>query len=989
MSTGISELFKGMGELQAWVLLPTAAGAALWDSALAKGANHKYIKRVNAGTNPKTGKPRYRYYYNVASGYGVHHEQHMVVGSAFKHGDGHYHITKMHEDGSVTVRHDESGHETQLSREKLSTMLHDEHGAQLARYRGRLKVRSKRSGIAGHSARARLKRFEKPGAKSAEAKPEAKPKTSADKNSAYDKADHDRLMAKMEAGVSREELEIIYRRGKSFGAGPGVRAAAAEAKRRLAPVGVTSADKAEGAKLAQEISTLDGRGQIQIIPGTDPNKARKLADIFRKIIAGVGGESTPGARLYVSAIKRLDAYVAQHKADDERGPDTHAYARDKNGKRMKREGADMIPASKIEGDSAAHGALAKKWDRKADAYERTGRGLEGTAAQKRAATVADFRAQAEDHRREAVKRGGAAGKPAEPKGAITREMEERARKADARSQARKSEREQQERARRERLRAAEDKGRKGPPELHRLVARSMGRRSDDKALIVTDEQLRALHGSHGVLTHAGKPYEVDPTFTPRPRSVADLSPSEFTNLREGNPIGLLTHEVDPKHDRTSQRMADHLKETRPARPARYQALSIAGQLEDIRNSSTKKRGVVMHLRINDKGDFDEQTINAFARPGTVPVKIRPEHTRDDLIKLAEEAHAKLTKEAAKPAEKTAAKPAEKPIAQAFAGKPGKASAGELTAESVGFGKQEERPRTAQQKAHDAVRFAKTGDIITVQGAQFEVRPGPNTEVHKIVRKVGHKKKELAMRITPSGLVSVHPAVRDGSMSPDLTKPAQWSAPAHSKDVTHTPKGGARANLAKRAPGELTADTPTPKAKPKTDADILAGHHKGDSDATQAMHSRAQELVPGIRRQDSDTVLAEHVHGGGIKPEFIQRMMRENRIAADRKADAQKKIDEYHAQGKPKPKHVSIAPDISAADRKKVAHRSHLASLQKMHETTAQDIRADAHNASGGAWGVGDWAARKVSDAIENPHSTTKLDHSDRPSALKARDAKLV
>lgn len=59
--------------------LPESYGEQLW--ALAKGATHKYLKRV-----PKPGGG-YRYYYNAGHGGGVHSHEHMVEGAAFRHGD--------------------------------------------------------------------------------------------------------------------------------------------------------------------------------------------------------------------------------------------------------------------------------------------------------------------------------------------------------------------------------------------------------------------------------------------------------------------------------------------------------------------------------------------------------------------------------------------------------------------------------------------------------------------------------------------------------------------------------------------------------------------------------------------------------------------------------------------------------------------------------------------------------------------------------------
>ena len=99
---------------------------------LAKGAGHKYLKKVPAGVDPRTGKPRFRYYYKVTSGQGhVAHEDDLVkVGASFMLNDGehkgHVHVVNVEGD-HVTLRHDESGREFTLTARELKLRLHRQH----------------------------------------------------------------------------------------------------------------------------------------------------------------------------------------------------------------------------------------------------------------------------------------------------------------------------------------------------------------------------------------------------------------------------------------------------------------------------------------------------------------------------------------------------------------------------------------------------------------------------------------------------------------------------------------------------------------------------------------------------------------------------------------------------------------------------------------------------------------------------------------------
>lgn len=103
---------------------------------LAKGAGHKYVKRVPY-VDAK-GKRRYRYFYHVGHGLGVHHEDHMVEGAAFQVEGGHYHVTSVKGD-KVTIRHDETGDVTTMSRKDLGAMLKRHHAEHLEKYGEKLK----------------------------------------------------------------------------------------------------------------------------------------------------------------------------------------------------------------------------------------------------------------------------------------------------------------------------------------------------------------------------------------------------------------------------------------------------------------------------------------------------------------------------------------------------------------------------------------------------------------------------------------------------------------------------------------------------------------------------------------------------------------------------------------------------------------------------------------------------------------------------------
>lgn len=95
---------------------------------LIKGKGHKYIKRTPTGKP----KPKYRYWYKLPEGQGIHHEDHLKVGAKFevKHGDqrGHYEIKEGPDDlGLYILKHDETGHSIMVDAAEIKEMLHSHH----------------------------------------------------------------------------------------------------------------------------------------------------------------------------------------------------------------------------------------------------------------------------------------------------------------------------------------------------------------------------------------------------------------------------------------------------------------------------------------------------------------------------------------------------------------------------------------------------------------------------------------------------------------------------------------------------------------------------------------------------------------------------------------------------------------------------------------------------------------------------------------------
>jgi hypothetical protein len=118
--------------LPGMVELPESYGARIF--ALAKGAGHRYIKRI-----PKAGGG-YRYFYKVGHGGTVANADHFVEGAAFQHEGGHFHITKTDGD-KVTIRHDETGESKTVTKSALREMLSAHHGEAIKAHSAKVKAR--------------------------------------------------------------------------------------------------------------------------------------------------------------------------------------------------------------------------------------------------------------------------------------------------------------------------------------------------------------------------------------------------------------------------------------------------------------------------------------------------------------------------------------------------------------------------------------------------------------------------------------------------------------------------------------------------------------------------------------------------------------------------------------------------------------------------------------------------------------------------------
>lgn len=137
--------------LPGMLLLPEGYGRRVWG--LLKGAGHRYIRRVPIpGKTTKTGKPRYRYYYDVAHGGGIANHEHMVEGASFKHGEGHFHIHKVDGD-TLHIKHDETGETHTISKRDLAKKLEGAHAEALKAARDKAAARVKEAEGSGANAR--------------------------------------------------------------------------------------------------------------------------------------------------------------------------------------------------------------------------------------------------------------------------------------------------------------------------------------------------------------------------------------------------------------------------------------------------------------------------------------------------------------------------------------------------------------------------------------------------------------------------------------------------------------------------------------------------------------------------------------------------------------------------------------------------------------------------------------------------------------------
>ena len=149
-----------------WVRIPRFVYERLAAN-LEKAAGHKYLKKVPAGVDPRTGKQRWRYLYRVTGGKGhVAHEDDLVkVGAAFRLHDGdqvgHFHIVAVDGD-EVTLVHDETGRTLKTSVHDLKLRLHREHARAIVDERNRRRAarmaeyeQAKKTGTPHQAARAK------------------------------------------------------------------------------------------------------------------------------------------------------------------------------------------------------------------------------------------------------------------------------------------------------------------------------------------------------------------------------------------------------------------------------------------------------------------------------------------------------------------------------------------------------------------------------------------------------------------------------------------------------------------------------------------------------------------------------------------------------------------------------------------------------------------------------------------------------------------
>ena len=134
---------KGGVMREFWIPIPRSVYERLLG--LSKGAGHKYLKKVPAGVDPRTGKERWRYYYKVTDGQGhvANEDDFVKVGASFRLHDGeqegHFHVVAVDGD-QVTLKHDESGREVTMSTRELKLRLHREHARAIVDQRNKARA---------------------------------------------------------------------------------------------------------------------------------------------------------------------------------------------------------------------------------------------------------------------------------------------------------------------------------------------------------------------------------------------------------------------------------------------------------------------------------------------------------------------------------------------------------------------------------------------------------------------------------------------------------------------------------------------------------------------------------------------------------------------------------------------------------------------------------------------------------------------------------
>ena len=112
----------------------TLIRAGLVDEAidLLKSASHKYLRRVPTGKP----HPKYRYIYSITS---QHHDANFEEGEKIRTQGGHFEVTKKHDDGTVTVRHDTTGETRTIQAKELHQAFLDHHRAEITAAAERMK----------------------------------------------------------------------------------------------------------------------------------------------------------------------------------------------------------------------------------------------------------------------------------------------------------------------------------------------------------------------------------------------------------------------------------------------------------------------------------------------------------------------------------------------------------------------------------------------------------------------------------------------------------------------------------------------------------------------------------------------------------------------------------------------------------------------------------------------------------------------------------